>query len=375
VADPAVEVRYAEAARGGALQLAGELVLGNAAAALSRARALIPADARSLALDLSALQRLDGGAAALLLDLAERLRQRGVEARFEGARGPVAAILELHAAAARRGGAPQPPSRTALVERVGVATLAALQEVRGALGTLGEVVIATGQVLRRPASLNWAGLPALLQRSGADAAPIVSLITLLVGLVTGYQAAIQLRQLGANIYVADLVALSVTRELGPLMTAIIAAGRSGAAFAAELGTMRVSEEIDALHTLGLDPFRFLVLPRVLSLVVMLPLLTVLANAMGIGGGLIVAVVSLDLTPTGYMIEARAALDFWDVSTGLLKSVFFALAIGLIGCERGLSARGGAEGVGRATTSAVVVTLFALILIDAIFTLIFNAFDV
>src|SRR5581483_2143691 len=190
---------------------------------------------------------------------------------------------------------------------------------------------------------------------------------------TAFQAAVQLKQFGANIFVADLVGLSITRELAPLMTAIIVAGRSGAAFSAELGTMKVSEEIDALRTLGLDPYLFLVFPRVLALVVVLPLLTILADAVGILGGLLVALLGLDLTANAYVVETQKALHLWDVSSGLLKSLVFGLQIGLIACQRGLATRGGAEGVGRATTSAVVTSLFALVVTDAIFTMLFNAF--
>jgi phospholipid/cholesterol/gamma-HCH transport system permease protein len=182
-----------------------------------------------------------------------------------------------------------------------------------------------------------------------------------------------LKQFGANIFVADLVALSITRELGPLMTAIIVAGRSGAAFAAELGTMRVSEEIDALVTLGLDPYRFLVLPRVLALLVVTPLLTFLADLCGILGGLLVALLTLDLTVGSFLRETRSALELWDVGSGLVKSVAFGLVLALIACQRGLAASGGAEGVGRAATSAVVTSLFALVLMDALFTVLFNAF--
>src|SRR5262249_25812783 len=222
-------------------------------------------------------------------------------------------------------------------------------------------------------SANGSAAARLMERAGADGLPIVLLISFLVGLVTGFQAAIQLKQFGANIFVADLVALSITRELGPLMTAIILAGRSGAAFAAELGTMRVSEEVDALFTLGLDPYRFLVLPRVLALLVAAPLLTFLADVCGILGGLLVALLTLDLTVNSYLRETQSALELWDVGSGLVKSVAFGLVLGLIACQRGLAASGGAEGVGRATTSAVVTSLVAIVLTDAIFTVLFNAF--
>jgi phospholipid/cholesterol/gamma-HCH transport system permease protein len=243
------------------------------------------------------------------------------------------------------------------------------------LDFMGDVALATGAALRSPRSVNWGDVWHVMERAGADAVPIVALLTFLVGLVTGFQAAIQLKQFGANIFVADLVALSITRELGPLMTAIIVAGRSGAAFAAELGTMRVSEEIDALVTLGLDPYRFLVLPRVVALLVVTPLLTLLADLCGIFGGLLVALVTLDLTVGTFLREARSALDLWDVSSGLLKGVAFGGVLALIACQRGLAATGGAEGVGRVTTSAVVTSLFALVLMDALFTVLFNAFGI
>jgi phospholipid/cholesterol/gamma-HCH transport system permease protein len=212
-----------------------------------------------------------------------------------------------------------------------------------------------------------------MERTGADAVPIVVLINFLVGFVMAFQGAVQLKQFGANIFVADLVGLSVARELGPLMTAIIVCGRSGAAFAAELGSMKVSEEIDALRTMGFGAMPFLVLPRVLALMLVVPLLTVLADLVGILGGLVVGLVSLDLTVTGYLRETAKALKVWDVYSGVIKSVVFAMAIGLISCQQGLATTGGAEGVGRRTTASVVTILFSLIVLDAAFTILFHAF--
>jgi phospholipid/cholesterol/gamma-HCH transport system permease protein len=187
-----------------------------------------------------------------------------------------------------------------------------------------------------------------------------------------YQSAVQLKQFGANIFVADLVGLAMVRELGPLMTAIIVAGRSGAAFAAELGTMKVSEEIDALRTLGLVPLRYLVLPRVLGLTLVGPVLTLLADAIGIAGGVLVGVTQLDVTPAAFMAQLGQVMAPWDILSGLLKSVVFSGAIAVIACQQGLSTSGGAEGVGRRTTAAVVSILFALILLDAVFTVLFGA---
>jgi phospholipid/cholesterol/gamma-HCH transport system permease protein len=188
-----------------------------------------------------------------------------------------------------------------------------------------------------------------------------------------FQGANQLKQFGANVFVADLVGLSVTRELGPLMTAIILCGRTGAAFAAELGSMKVAEELDALRTMGFGPIRYLVLPRVLALMIVLPLLTLVGDFVGMLGGMVVGIVSLDLTMSGYIIETQKAVSMWDVFSGLIKSVVFAVAITLIACQQGFATKGGAEGVGRRTTSSVVTILFTLILIDAGFTAFFHEF--
>jgi phospholipid/cholesterol/gamma-HCH transport system permease protein len=198
------------------------------------------------------------------------------------------------------------------------------------------------------------------------------LINFLMGLVMAYQSSAQLKQFGANQYVADLVGVSMTRELGPLMTAIIICGRSGAAFAAELGTMKVSEEVDALRTLGVMPLRYLVMPRMLGLVLVSPLLVLLADAVGIAGGAVVAALSLDITPTAYLIQLKSAVKPSDIVSGLIKGMVFSGAVALISCQQGLATSGGAEGVGRRTTGAVVSILFALIVLDAIFTVLLGA---
>ncbi|HCN19559.1 MAG TPA: hypothetical protein DIS73_04650 [Planctomycetia bacterium] len=210
-----------------------------------------------------------------------------------------------------------------------------------------------------------------MDRTGIEAIPIILLISFLVGFIMAFQAAVQLRQFGADIFVANLVGLSVVRELGPLMTAIIVAGRSGAAFAAEIGTMKVSEEIDALKSMGLDPTRFLIIPKIIATVVTVPTLTLVSDLVGIFGGLVVAVTFLDITPWGYILQTQRALDIFDVFSGYLKSIVFALLIAGIGCMRGLQVEGGAQEVGRLTTSAVVSGIFLIIVYDALFTLMFN----
>lgn len=323
--------------------------------------------------DLSRVDSVDGGTMALLVHLRNELKLRGVQSNFVGARGSVQELVHLYH------GDENPirrkrrrPKRT--LEDIGERTVSFFQSVREVFGFFGDMLLALLGLLREPRTANWKEVPHLMERTGADAVPIVVLINFLVGFVMAFQGAVQLKQFGANLFVADLVALSVARELGPLMTAIIVCGRSGASFAAELGTMKVSEEIDALRTMGFGPIRYLVLPRALALMLVLPMLTLLADLVAIGGGLVVGVLSLDLSVSAYLIETRQALSVWDIFSGVVKSVVFAVAISLISCQQGFAATGGAEGVGRRTTSSVVAILFSLILIDAGFTVFFHFFD-
>ena len=355
-----------------ALRFAGELRFRHCFQSWKGVRELTRPAAARMRLDLSAVDHLDGAATALLLELKNDLASAGAQAEIVGADGPVRAMLELYGAHAKRPSQKPPPAKIGILDQIGRETLELVRE-SNALDFIGDVAVAGVRALRHPSLVNWSEVPRLMERAGADGVPIVLMIGFLVGLVTAFQAAIQLEQFGASIFVADLVGLSMTRELGPLMTAIIVAGRSGAAFSAELGTMRVSEEIDALRTLGLDPYHFLVFPRVIALVVVLPLLTIFADVVGIAGGLLVASTKLDLTWNAYLAQTQQAVNLWDVFSGIAKTAVFALNIALIACQRGLATRGGAEGVGRATTSAVVTSLFAIVLVDAIFTVLFNAF--
>jgi phospholipid/cholesterol/gamma-HCH transport system permease protein len=357
------------------LRFAGELRFADAAALWSEVERLLaeqPPD-EVLNLDVSHVDRIEGGAMALLVDLRARHHARGIRSEIVGARGSVEQILELYGGDAPPATRPR-PTPPSLLEQIGAGTVEALEAVKQVLGFAGTMVLECLAVARAPRTANWRDTLPIMSRSGADAVPIVLLTTFLLGFVMAFQSAAQLKLFGANIYVADLVGLSVTRELGPLMTAIVVCGRSGAAFAAELGTMKVSEEIDALRTLGFGPLRFLVFPRVLALLLVLPLLTLLADVVAIIGGLAVAVTSLDLSMTAFLTEIRAAVGPWDVTQGLIKSVVFAAAIGLISCQQGLATSGGAEGVGRRTTSSVVSILFALILIDALFAVVFHVME-
>lgn len=348
----------------------GALTFADGGDLWQRLRAKLPGAApAAVRFDLSKLESIDGGAMALLVQAKWDLETAGTRCEFTGSTDTVGRILALY------DGDASPTPRTprphvGFLGQVGDGVMTTLRETQVFLGFVGSMVRAGGGVLWRPLTGNWRSLIPLVTRTGADAVPIVALILFLIGFVMGFQSAVQLKEFGASIFVADLVALSITRELGPLMTAIIVCGRSGAAFAAELGAMKVSEEIDALRTMGIGPLRFLVFPRVVALLLVLPMLTLLGDFVGILGGLLVGVVNLNLTITGYLNETLRALDLWDVTQGLIKSGVFGLAIGLISCWQGLSATGGAEGVGRRTTASVVTSLFALIVIDAAFTLAF-----
>jgi phospholipid/cholesterol/gamma-HCH transport system permease protein len=370
-AAPAFELAYKD---GSALQVAGTLTLANAGDLWTQLRqfAADRGKGETLNFDMGKVDSMDGGALALLVRIRSELRLKGVECEFINTTDGIHELVHLYRgdvdAKVRKKRRPE-----SALAQIGRATIALGEEIQAVLGFLGTAVLAALGLLREPRTANWKAVAPIMERTGVDAVPIVVLINFLVGFVMAFQGAVQLKQFGANIFVADLVGLSVARELGPLMTAIIVCGRSGAAFAAELGTMRVSEEIDALQTLGFGPVRYLVLPRAFGLMLVMPVLTLIADLFGILGGLVVGLISLDLTTTSYLIETKKAVALWDVGSGLLKSVVFAGAIAVISCQQGFATSGGAEGVGRRTTASVVAILFALILIDAGFTVFFYEF--
>jgi phospholipid/cholesterol/gamma-HCH transport system permease protein len=360
----------------GVVRVRGRLEFSAAASLWDEATKLLvsrsAAPGSRLDFDLSGVTIVDGGAMALLVHLRNRLEEQGVHSEFVGAGPHVQEIVHLY-----EGDVHLPPRKKrkaqSALAQIGEATVAIVREAKLVFAFFGQMLISAVRIARSPRTANWKDVTPTMERAGADAVPIVVLINFLIGFVMAFQGAVQLKQFGADIFVADLVGLSVTRELGPLMTAIIVCGRSGAAFAAELGSMKVSEEIDALRTMGFGPMRFLVLPRALALVLVLPVLTLIADFVGILGGLVVGLLSLNLSVAGYVTETVKAVHVWDVFSGVLKSGVFALAIVLVACQQGLATTGGAEGVGRRTTASVVSTLFALILLDAGFTILFHAF--
>ncbi len=222
----------------------------------------------------------------------------------------------------------------------------------------------------RGKGLRWRASMRQMVIVGFDAVPIVSLISVFIGIIIALQGAYALRKFGALNYVVDMVAVTITRELGPLLTAIIVIGRSGSSFAAEIGTMKVGEEVDALETMGLNPVRFLVVPRYLAMLLMLPCLTTVADTAGVLGGALFAMINMGWSLQNYLLRTIDALLMRDIVTGLIKSLVFAVIITKIGCYEGFSVRGGAEGVGRSTTASVVKSIFSVIAADMVFTAIF-----
>lgn len=355
-----------------ALHVRGRLILADAGPLWTELDrfALMADKGETLNFDMSGVEHIDGSAMAMLAHLRARLQQRGVKAEFVEASPEVQEIIGLYHGDVRVGKKKRRRARGTL-DQIGQAVRAILREMKLVLAFIGYLVVETWAVMRAPRTANWRDLPPILERTGADAVPIVTLINFLVGLVMAFQSSAQLKEYGANIFLADLIGISMARELGPLLTAIVICGRSGAAFAAELGSMAVNEEIDALRTMGFGSMRYLVLPRILALTIAMPLLTLIADLVGIMGGLVVGMTVLDLTALSFFTQLQKAVSLVDVFSGLVKATAFGLAIALISCQQGLATSGGAEGVGRRTTSAVVTTLFILVVLDAIFTIAFR----
>lgn len=352
------------------LLLGGRVTLDGGAELWSRLRSLM-GDGGAVEIDVHGISFLDGGGAALLLAAAAHAQGRGQAVAIKGADGEVARLLQLYQCNLDKECLRSAPRRRRMLDQIGTAAHEVVLQLRQILAFTGDLVLGLVLAVRRPRSVHFADLLMLMERAGADGLPIVVVIHFLIGVILGLQGAIQLHRFAADPFLANLVGLSVVRELGPLMTAILVAGRSGAAYAAELGTMTVGEEVDALRTLGQDPQRFLVFPRVLALLLVVPLLTAFADLVACLGGMFIAVVELGLPPVTYLRQLQAALNVSDVLTGLIKSGAFAGMIALVACQRGLSTRGGAQGVGAATTSAVVIVLFGLVALDAVFTLVFR----
>lgn len=353
------------------LNLQGRMDAGNAGlmirAVKSRLKDLSPL---SLIVNLENVTYLDDFGALVLFELKNLMRDSQSAFRLTNARDNVKSVLSILNFDNLGEHTPMSKKRHPnLFLRLGEGIFRQASDLRFITSFIGSVCLAIIHVIRHPRSLRANDTIACMEKVGVDALPIVCLISFLLGLIMAFMSSVQLRQFGANIYVASLVSLAMVRELGPIMTAIIVAGRSGSAFAAEIGTMKISEEVDALFTMGFEPTRFLVLPKLAAAVITVPILTLFSNIFAIMGGLVVGVQMLDLTTNAYITQTVKTLTIFDITWGFLKSGIFALIITMVGCLRGFQVRGGAAAVGQATTSAVVSSIFLIILCDSVFAVI------
>ncbi len=329
--------------------------------------------ARAARIDLAKLESLDTAGAWVLHRTVRRLQAEGLEVELIGVRPAHQSLLERVEA----GDVENELERErlnpfmVLVERIGHASVDAVREGRDLLSFLGETTLTALHSLMRPSRIRLVALFAHLERTGLDALPIIGLLSFLIGVVVTYQGADQLRQFGAEIFTVNLLGVSILREMGILLTAIVIAGRSGSAFTAQIGTMQVNQEIDAMRALGLNPIEILVLPRMFALLIALPLLAVFADLMGLAGGALMSYLVLDISLVQFLERLKNVVPVSNFWIGVIKAPVFGYLIGLVGCREGLMVSGSAESVGRQTTKAVVVSIFLVIVADAVFSIIFS----
>jgi phospholipid/cholesterol/gamma-HCH transport system permease protein len=333
----------------------------------------IPVTGRTdLTVDGARVEALDTVGVWVLRHLLDGLSAQGATVRLRGWRPEFAKLIDLIEANPPQ---PLPPRRDAgALERFGRAVGTSLEELYALLSFIGETAYAFATNVAHPGRIRWRPILHNLQSAGVSALPIVGLLSFLIGVVVAYQGANQLRQYGANIYVADLVGLSMLREFAPLITAIIVAGRSGSAYAAQIGTMSVTEEIDAMRTLGIAPLDLLVLPKLIALMLALPLLTVYADVCGVAGGILMAQAKLGVGHVEFLDRFVNAVDTSTYLIGIGKAPVFAMIIAIVGCFQGFRTRGGPDSVGRQTTRSVVHATFLVIVADAMFSIVFSILD-
>ncbi len=358
------------------LRLAGNWTALHLSDVLRQMRALPATNQAVVVADAQQVQALDTVGAWTLHHLLAQLRAAGTDATVHGLTGrPQEVWQQLQEGLEAAGATPPSPAvrrgPAAWLEQVGRRTVHAAQQVAAWLAFLGEVAHTVFTCLRQPSRIRWRPILFNIRSAGVDALPIVGLLSFLLGIVVAYQAAEQLRRYGANIFVADLVGLSMLREFAPLMTAIIVAGRSGSAYAAQIGTMAVTEEVDAMRTMAIVPMEMLVLPKLVAMVVALPLLTVFADMMGVLGGMVMAQAQLGVPFADFLDRFANAVSISSLLVGVGKAPVFAAIVVVVGCYQGMATRGGADAVGRQTTRSVVQSIFFVIVADALFSVAFS----
>jgi phospholipid/cholesterol/gamma-HCH transport system permease protein len=324
-----------------------------------------------IVLDGSDVSAMDTAGVWLLRRAVRTLERSGRAVVLRGLRPEHQALLEMVGAPAVEAALAEPPPGPPFLEGLGRRAWQGGEQALELLSFVGEITAVALRSAARPARIRWKPILHNMRTAGFDALPIAGLLVFLMGVVIAYQGAEQLRRYGANIFVADLVGLAMLRELSPLLTAIIVAGRSGSAYAAQIGTMKVTEEVDALRTVGIVPIELLVLPKLVALAIALPLLTVYADVVGVAGGMLMAKTELAVGYQDFLDRLQHALRLSDYLVGLFKAPIFAAIIAVVGCFQGFQVSGDAESVGRRTTVSVVQSIFAVIVADAIFSVVFN----
>ena len=328
-------------------------------------------------IDLARVAKFDTAGAWAVVTLERRLQDAGMSPEIAGASPLQNDLIDTLRRNMLTDGTidAATPSLADLLERLGRKSVSATQKTLAIIGFLGRVVATILGLFLRPQRIRWTAIVHHMHQVGLNAVPIVSLMAFLIGVVLAFQGAAQLRQFGAEVFVVDLIAISILRELGILLTAIIVAGRSGSAFTAAIGSMKMREEIDAMRALGLDPVEVLVAPRVIALIVMLPILGIIANFAGLLGGALMSWVELGVSPGVFQSRLVSNTDVWHLGVGLIKAPFFALIIGIVGCFEGMQVKGNAESLGHLTSTAVVLSIFLVITADALFSIFFAILEI
>ncbi|MGX9351128.1 MlaE family lipid ABC transporter permease subunit [Shimia sp. W99] len=357
--------------QGAVLRLAGRF-LTQSLGAVEKAFANVDAGGRPLEIDMSGVEVVDTGGAWLIVDLMDRLQGAGLAVTLINADPSHLALIETVREAIPEEPGEEEPERGLLawLERVGREVERGKKGTLSILSFLGETLAALARAVVMPWKMRWAPLVSQMDDVGFKAVPIVALMGFLIGIVLAFQGATQLQQFGAEVFVVELISISILRELGILLTAIIVAGRSGSAFTASVGSMKVQEEIDAMRTLGLNPIDVLVLPRVLALLIMLPILGFVANMSGLFGGALMSWLNLNVSPGMFVTRLQETTSIWHLGVGMIKAPFFALVIGVIACWQAFQVRGSSTSVGQRTTSSVVQSIFMVIALDALFSVFF-----
>jgi phospholipid/cholesterol/gamma-HCH transport system permease protein len=328
-------------------------------------------DIRTISFDSTGILEWDTGLLTFLARVYRLADHRNISINSAGLPEGARSMMALATAVPPKEGKGKRGEEAPLLQRLGLLALAMWQAAPEMLHFLGEITLSLGRLVRGKARFRRSDLMLLIQDVGPNSLPIIALISFLVGIIVAYMGAVQLAQFGAQIYIANLVGLGMTREMGALMTAVIMAGRTGAAFAAQLGTMQVNEEIDAFRTLGFNPVDFLVLPRMLALVLVMPALVLYSDIVGITGGMFVAVTAFDISTFEYYQQTVRSMEWTHIWGGVFKGTVYAILIAFAGCLRGIQCGRSAEAVGEATTSAVVTSILFIVIAGAVLTILYQ----